>query len=270
MSLAGFQIPTLPSTFRIEHLEAQELEKFPEVVFGFMSPAMIVISTPNFEFNPLLSTVKLFRHPDHKFEWNRTEFQNWALDIAARYDYTVEFTGLGAPPPGKDVGFCTQIGVFMRKYLEDREPEKCKEHVYKTVFKTVYPSLKDEKYLQNAVVSEVIQIAQIIARILLDRRILDHRISNPVETEHRFQPRHCFPKHLDYLLLAEAARGSMQPVINGNTVYVPLVQIFSFPKVNHLCGTFERLSKLVTGQVALSDDGSAVIIDADYENELEN
>lgn len=56
-----------------------------------------------------------------------------ALDIAARYDYTVEFTGLGAPPPGKDVGFCTQIGVFMRKYLEDREPEKCKEHVYKTV-----------------------------------------------------------------------------------------------------------------------------------------
>lgn len=77
MSLVGFQIPTLPSTFRIEHLEAQELEKFPEVVFGFMSPAMIVISTPNSEYNALLPTVKLFRHPDHKFEWNRTEFQNW-------------------------------------------------------------------------------------------------------------------------------------------------------------------------------------------------
>ncbi|XP_066480652.1 small RNA 2'-O-methyltransferase [Tiliqua scincoides] len=249
----------------IEHLEAQELEKFPEVVFGFMSPSMIIISTPNFEFNPLLPTVKLFRHSDHKFEWNRTEFQNWALDIAARYDYTVEFTGLGAPPPGKDVGFCTQIGVFVRKYLENGEPEKCKEHIYKTVFKAVYPSLKDEKYLQNAVVSEVIQMAQILARTLLDRRI-----SDSVERGFGFQPHRCFLKYLDYLPLAEADRGSMQPFIDGQTVYVPLVKIFSFPKVNHLCGTFERLSKLITGKVALSDDGSAVVIDAEYVKELEN
>ena len=60
-----------------------------------------------------------------------------ALDAAAHYDYTVEFTGLGAPPPGKDdVGFCTQIGVFVKKYLNNGEPEtveKYKEHVYKTV-----------------------------------------------------------------------------------------------------------------------------------------
>lgn len=59
-----------------------------------------------------------------------------ARDVAARYDYTVEFTGLGAPPPGKDVGFCTQIGVFVRKYLKNGEHEtleKHNEHVYKTV-----------------------------------------------------------------------------------------------------------------------------------------
>lgn len=60
-----------------------------------------------------------------------------ALAAAARYNYTVEFTGLGVPPPGKDdVGFCTQIGVFVRKPLKNGEPEtveKYKEHVYKTV-----------------------------------------------------------------------------------------------------------------------------------------
>lgn len=119
--------------------------------------------------------------------------------------------------------------------------------------------------MQNAVVGEVIQIARIIARIILDRRI-----SESVEAEHRFQPHHCFLKYLDYLPLVEAARGSMQPFINGNIVYIPLVQIFSFPKVNHLCGTFERLSKLIIGKVSLSDDGSAVVIDAEYEKEFEN
>lgn len=58
-----------------------------------------------------------------------------AQDVAARYDYTVEFTGLGAPPPEKDVGTCTQIGVFVRKYQNDGPThfEKCKEQVYKTV-----------------------------------------------------------------------------------------------------------------------------------------
>ncbi|XP_053106337.1 small RNA 2'-O-methyltransferase isoform X3 [Hemicordylus capensis] len=248
----------------IEHLEAKELEKFPEVVFGFMSPAMIIISTPNSEFNPLLS-VTLFRHPDHKFEWNRAQFQNWALDTAAHYGYRVEFTGLGVPPPGKDVGFCTQIGVFVRNDLKNREPdkfEKCREHAYKTVFKAVYPSLKDEKYLQNAVVGEVFRTAQLIAR-----RILDCKISNPVEIEPSLQPQHCFLKYLEHFPLAEKDNRSMEPFINGSTVSIPLEKIFSFPKVHHLCGTFETLTKLITGKVTLSKDGTAVLIDVEYENE---
>lgn len=63
--------------YRIEHLEESELKKFPEVVFGFMAPSIVVISTPNSEFNPLFPGVTLFRHPDHKFEWNRVQFQSW-------------------------------------------------------------------------------------------------------------------------------------------------------------------------------------------------
>uniref|UniRef100_A0A8D0CBW6 Small RNA 2'-O-methyltransferase n=1 Tax=Salvator merianae TaxID=96440 RepID=A0A8D0CBW6_SALMN len=254
----------------IEHLEAKELETFPEVVFGFMSPAMIVISTPNSEFNPLLPT-ETFRHPDHKFEWNRAQFQNWSQAAAARYNYTVEFTGLGAPPPGKEVGFCTQIGVFMKNYRKTDEHDKLqenKEHVYKTVFRVVYPSLKDEKYLQNAVVGEVIQKAQIIARRLLDHRESKCKMDcdDHFEEESRFLASQCVLRYLEYPPLVEADKDSKQPFISGNTVYIPLRNIFSFPKVNQLCGNMETLKKLIIGKVALSNDGSAVLTDIENED----
>ncbi|XP_039341061.1 small RNA 2'-O-methyltransferase isoform X3 [Mauremys reevesii] len=272
--MLGFDLVTCIEL--IEHLEAAELEKFPEVVFGFMAPAMVVISTPNSEFNPLLPGVTLFRHSDHKFEWDRAQFQSWAVAAATRYDYTVEFTGLGTPPPGtEDVGFCTQIGVFVRKYPKNGETlnsEKHTEHAYKTVFKAAYPSLKDEKYLQNAVVSEVLFGADIIKRRLLGNfksECKEH--SDGLEPKLKFQPFKYFMTCSKNLSLAEteklAADRSMEPFIDGNTVYIPLAKIFSIPKVNQLCGTFEKLSNLIAGKVALSNDGSTVIVTIEYENE---
>lgn len=39
-----------------------------------------------------------------------------ASNVAKLYSYTVEFTGVGAPPPwAKHVGYCTQIGIFKKK-----------------------------------------------------------------------------------------------------------------------------------------------------------
>ncbi|KAM7161671.1 small RNA 2'-O-methyltransferase isoform 2-T2 [Macrochelys suwanniensis] len=271
--MLGFDLVTCIEL--IEHLGAAELEKFPEVVFGFMAPAMVVISTPNSEFNPLLPGVTLFRHSDHKFEWDRAQFQSWAIDASTRYDYTVEFTGLGTPPPGsEDVGFCTQIGVFVRKYPKNGEAvnsEKHTEHAYKTVFKAVYPSLKEEKYLQNAVVSEVIFGADIIkSRLLGDFKSECKEHSDDLETKLKFQPFKYYMRYSKNLSLAETekpAADSMEPFIDGNTVYIPLAKIFSIPKVNQLCGTFEKLSKLIAGKVALSNDGSAVIVTIEYENE---
>ncbi|XP_032856492.2 small RNA 2'-O-methyltransferase [Tyto alba] len=266
--MLGFDLVTCIEL--IEHLEELELNKFPEVVFGFMAPSMVVISTPNSEFNPLLPGVKLFRHPDHKFEWNRVQFQSWALEIARRYDYSVEFTGVGHPPTGmENVGFCTQIGVFGRKYprpSESAQPEKPTEAVYKTVFKAVYPSLKDEKYLQNAVVGEVIFTAQIIKRSLLDRLISEREeySDDTTERKSKFQPSvNCFSEDLGKLVVDK----SLEPFVSGNTVYIPLRTIFSFPKVNQLCGTFEKLCKLIVGKVTLSSDGSAAMFNIEHENE---
>ncbi|KAM6343693.1 small RNA 2'-O-methyltransferase [Alca torda] len=266
--MLGFDLVTCIEL--IEHLEQSELKKFPEVVFGFMSPSIVVISTPNSEFNPLLPGVTLFRHPDHKFEWNRAQFQSWALETARHYDYSVEFTGVGHPPVGMEkVGFCTQIGVFVRKYpqaSESAQSEKPTKAAYKTVFKAVYPSLKDKKYLQNAVVSEVIFTAQIIKQSLMDRLMSEHEEYNddPTERKSKFQSSmNCFSEDLGKLVVEK----SMEPFVNGNVVYIPLTTIFSFPKVNRLCGTFEKLSELIAGKVTLSSDGSAVMFNTEHENE---
>uniref|UniRef100_A0A8D0FM81 Small RNA 2'-O-methyltransferase n=1 Tax=Strix occidentalis caurina TaxID=311401 RepID=A0A8D0FM81_STROC len=282
--MLGFDLVTCIEL--IEHLEESELKKFPEVVFGFMAPSLVVISTPNSEFNPLLPGVTLFRHPDHKFEWNRVQFQSWALEIARHYGYSVEFTGVGHPPRGmENVGFCTQIGVFVRKYTqtsESAQSETPTEGVYKTVtydndkhfvffyvvkvFRAVYPSLKDEKYLQNAVVSEVIFTAQIIKRRLLDRLMSEHEEYNDDTTERKskFQPlMNCFSEDLGKLVVEK----SMEPFVKGSVVYIPLITIFSFPKVIQLCGTFEKLCKLIAGKVTLSSDGSAMMFNTEHEHE---
>ncbi|NXJ64231.1 HENMT methyltransferase, partial [Rostratula benghalensis] len=266
--MLGFDLVTCIEL--IEHLEQSELKKFPEVVFGFMSPSIVVISTPNSEFNPLLPGVTLFRHSDHKFEWNRAQFQSWALETARHYDYSVEFTGVGHPPKGmENVGFCTQIGVFVRKYpkaSESAQSEKPTKAAYKTVFKAVYPSLKDEKYLQNAVVSEVIFTAQIIKQRLLNCLMSECEEYNddPTERKSKFQPSvSCFPEDLRKLVVEKG----MEPFVDGNVVYIPLKTILSFPKVNQLCGTFEKLQQLIVGKVTLSSDGSAVMFTTEDENE---
>ncbi|XP_040467136.1 small RNA 2'-O-methyltransferase [Falco naumanni] len=260
--MLGFDLVTCIEL--IEHLEEPELKKFPEVVFGFMAPSIVVISTPNSEFNSLLPGVMLFRHPDHKFEWNQVQFQSWALETARCYDYSVEFTGVGHPPTGmENVGFCTQIAVFLRKYpqtSESAQSEKPTQAVYKTVFKAVYPSLKDEKYLQNAVVSEVIFTAQIIKQSLLNHLMSEH---DPTERKSKFRPSmSCFSEGLGKLVVGK----SMEPFVNGNVVYIPLTTIFSFPKVKNLCGTFEKLCRLIAGKVTLSSDGSTVMFSTEHEN----
>ncbi|NWS65958.1 HENMT methyltransferase, partial [Crotophaga sulcirostris] len=266
--MLGFDLVTCIEL--IEHLEESELKKFPEVVFGYMAPSIVVITTPNSEFNPLLPGLILFRHPDHKFEWNRAQFESWALEAARSYDYSVEFTGVGQPPTGmENVGFCTQIGVFIRKCpptVESAQSEKPTEAVYETVFKAVYPSLTDEKYLQNAVVSEVIFTAQIVKQSLLDHLNLEPEeySDEPTERELEFQPSmNYFSEDLATLVV----ENSMEPFVSGNVVYIPLTTIFSFPKVNQLCGTFEKLCELIAGKVTLSSDGSAVMLSTEYENE---
>ena len=65
--------------FRIEHLEPDVLDSVPKVMFGQLSPKVVIVTTPNVEFNVLFPDLKGFRHYDHKFEWTRAEFQEWLV-----------------------------------------------------------------------------------------------------------------------------------------------------------------------------------------------
>ena len=64
---------------RIEHLEPAVLQAVPAALFGFLRPRLAVLTTPNAEFNQLFPGFSGMRHWDHKFEWTRTEFQQWSV-----------------------------------------------------------------------------------------------------------------------------------------------------------------------------------------------
>jgi 3' terminal RNA ribose 2'-O-methyltransferase Hen1 len=98
----------------IEHLDQARLSAFERVLFEHAKPEIIVITTPNAEYNVKFETLPAgrFRHRDHRFEWTRAEFQAWANRIADQYGYAVKFLPVGPEDPV--VGAPSQIGVFTR------------------------------------------------------------------------------------------------------------------------------------------------------------
>lgn len=98
----------------IEHLDPYRLDAFATCIFGYAKPSSVIITTPNAEYNRTFSALPAgsFRHPDHRFEWNRTEFADWANGIAERFDYAVRFRPVGDEHP--EYGAPTQMAVFAR------------------------------------------------------------------------------------------------------------------------------------------------------------
>ncbi len=96
----------------VEHLDLPRLTAFERVLFEFARPGTVVLTTPNREYNVMWENVgtERFRHPDHRFEWTRAEFQSWAEGIAGRFGYAVRFQPIG--PVDEAVGAPTQMGVF--------------------------------------------------------------------------------------------------------------------------------------------------------------
>jgi 3' terminal RNA ribose 2'-O-methyltransferase Hen1 len=96
----------------IEHLDPPRLAAFERVMFQFARPKIVIITTPNREYNvnfPTLAQGK-FRHGDHRFEWTRKEFQDWSNSIASRFGYSTSFEDLGPQDPV--TGSPTQMGIF--------------------------------------------------------------------------------------------------------------------------------------------------------------
>ena len=96
----------------VEHLDPPRLSAFERVLFEFARPGTVVLTTPNREYNVTWETLPAgkFRHPDHRFEWTRQEFQDWAEGVAGRFGYAVRFLPVGPEHP--ELGPPTQMGVF--------------------------------------------------------------------------------------------------------------------------------------------------------------
>lgn len=98
----------------IEHLEPYALYAFGKILFGHTKPKVVVLTTPNAEYNVLFPTLSAgsMRHPDHRFEWTRAEFETWARELAYAHGYDVSFEPVG--PVDEVHGAPSQMGVFVR------------------------------------------------------------------------------------------------------------------------------------------------------------
>lgn len=98
----------------LEHMDINRLPAFERVVFEFAKPQTVIVTTPNQEYNKIYKnlTENEMRHHDHRFEWTRAEFRNWAESICQRFGYTVTYTDIG--DLDEEVGAPTQMGVFAK------------------------------------------------------------------------------------------------------------------------------------------------------------
>ncbi len=98
----------------IEHLDPARLWAFERVVFEFARPCTVVLTTPNREYNAAWQELGAdrFRHPDHRFEWTRREFGDWAARVAQRFQYHVHLLPVGPEDP--QWGPPTQMAIFRR------------------------------------------------------------------------------------------------------------------------------------------------------------
>ncbi|KAG1176225.1 hypothetical protein G6F70_003516 [Rhizopus microsporus] len=74
----------------IEHVYQDVLDSFFQVALGFYRPKILIVTTPNYEYNVHFPNLHYgtdkasLRHLDHKFEWTREQFKAWCTEGAER------------------------------------------------------------------------------------------------------------------------------------------------------------------------------------------
>ncbi|KJK52304.1 methyltransferase type 12 [Lentzea aerocolonigenes] len=108
--LAGYDAAVLMEV--VEHVDPSRLPALEHSVFAVARPATVLVTTPNVEYNALFETLPAgqMRHSDHRFEWTRAEFAQWAEGVASRRGYRVKYVGIG--PEDAERGAPTQMAVF--------------------------------------------------------------------------------------------------------------------------------------------------------------
>ncbi|MEZ0114677.1 2-polyprenyl-3-methyl-5-hydroxy-6-metoxy-1,4-benzoquinol methylase [Catenulispora sp. EB89] len=117
--LAGYDAAVLMEV--IEHVDPHRLPALEHAVFRAAHPRAVVVTTPNVEYNVRYETLEAgrFRHSDHRFEWTRAEFRDWAERVAAVHGYDVRFKPVGEIDP--ELGPSTQLALFTVAKNEKKE-----------------------------------------------------------------------------------------------------------------------------------------------------
>ena len=117
-------------------------------VLGKLRPKMAVFTTPNADFNVIFGDRDILRHPDHKFEMSRMEFEDMVLEMGNHYDYDFEISGIGKPLnwngySENEIGCCSQCVVFRRRYsdvLTGLQATFCETEYFKIQTNQLYPA----------------------------------------------------------------------------------------------------------------------------------
>ncbi|WP_193367142.1 3' terminal RNA ribose 2'-O-methyltransferase Hen1 [Pelagibius marinus] len=98
----------------IEHIDQDRHPALERALFEFMAPPLVVVTTPNREYNALFENMPAgaLRHGDHRFEWTRAEFESWAHGVAERFGYALHLEGIGEVHA--ELGAPTQMAIFER------------------------------------------------------------------------------------------------------------------------------------------------------------
>ncbi|KAJ1944840.1 hypothetical protein EC988_005889 [Linderina pennispora] len=137
--ICGLSVDAVVCSEVIEHVYPDQVSALTRAVFGGYRPRLAVFTTPNAEFNVNFPNLHygtpqaMFRDADHKFEWTRDEFQQWAQDCAGTYGYDAGFVDVGRQMRNAAAGFvacggCTQMAVFVRRTAPEQQQQQQQQH----------------------------------------------------------------------------------------------------------------------------------------------
>jgi hypothetical protein len=151
-----YQIQCVTLCEVIEHIPECEVPTLTRLIFRHINPKYCIVTTPNSDFNVNFGRLG-FRHPDHKFEWTREQFQQWIKQVVNEYKYEVNrLTGVG--DIGNGTGHCSQIVILKRSDAGRRLTREIVAETYQLMREVTYPVAEKVTFTQafsNAVIYHV-------------------------------------------------------------------------------------------------------------------
>ncbi|MBT2730255.1 3' terminal RNA ribose 2'-O-methyltransferase Hen1 [Bacillus sp. ISL-75] len=97
----------------IEHIDEYRLTRVFETIFKDYRPEVLIVTTPNQEYNVVYDMNEEMRHHDHRFEWTRAQLHQKVEDLTKIYPYQVSYKGIGEE--NQLYGHPTQMVIFRRE-----------------------------------------------------------------------------------------------------------------------------------------------------------